>query len=40
MTASVEFLTMLVSIAVLITMASPVILIFFLIRDWKRGEQW
>ena len=40
MTASVDFLTMLVSMAVLITMVSPVILILFLIRDWKRGEQW
>ena len=40
MTASVQFLTILVSTALLITMVSPVILIIFLIRDWKRGEQW
>lgn len=40
MTASVGFLSMLVGIALLITMVSPVVLIIFLIRDWKRGEQW
>lgn len=40
MTASVGFLSALVSIAILITMVSPVVLIIFLIRDWKRGEQW
>ena len=40
MTASVNFLSMLVSIAMLITMVSPVVLIMFLIRDWRRGEQW
>ena len=40
MTASSEFLTILVSTALLITMVSPVVLIIFLVRDWKRGEQW
>ena len=40
MNASVSFLTMLVSIALLVTMVSPIVLIIFLIRDWKRGEQW
>ncbi|WP_455219459.1 hypothetical protein [Kaarinaea lacus] len=40
MTASVSFLSMLVSTALLITMVSPIVLIIFLIRDWKRGEQW
>ena len=40
MTASVGFLTFLVGAALLITMVSPIVLIIFLIRDWKRGEQW
>lgn len=40
MTASVSFLSILVSAALLITMVSPVVLIVFLIRDWKRGQQW
>ena len=40
MTASAGFLSMLVSIALLITIVSPVVLIILLIRDWKRGEQW
>lgn len=40
MTASVSFLTMLVSIALLITMVSPVVLVIFLILDLKRGKQW
>lgn len=40
MTASIGFLTFLVSAALLITMVSPIVLIIFLVRDWKRGEQW
>lgn len=40
MTASVGFLSLLVSAALIITMISPVVLILFLIIDWKRGEQW
>lgn len=40
MTASVGVLSALVSIALFITMLSPVVLIIFLILDWKRGEQW
>lgn len=40
MTASVDFLSSLVSVALFITMLSPIVLIVFLIRDWKRGEQW
>jgi hypothetical protein len=40
MTASTEFLTLLVSIALLATMISPIVLIIFLVRDWKRGQQW
>ena len=40
MTASVGFLTILVSLALLATMISPIVLIIFLILDWKRGQQW
>lgn len=40
MIASQEFFSMLVSVAFVITVVSPVVLITFLIRDWKRGEQW
>lgn len=40
MTASVGFLSILVSIALLATMISPIVLIIFLIRDWRRGQQW
>jgi hypothetical protein len=40
MTASLEFFSLLVSMAFVITIVSPVVLIVFLIRDWKRGEQW
>ena len=40
MIASTEFLTLLVSIALLATMVSPVVLIIFLVRDLKRGQQW
>jgi len=40
MTASLEFFSMLVSVAFVITIISPIVLITFLIRDWKRGEQW
>ena len=40
MTASTSFLTVLVSVALFVTMLSPIALIIFLIRDWKRGEQW
>jgi uncharacterized protein YoxC len=40
MTASLGFFSALVSIALVITVISPIVLIIFLIRDWKRGEQW
>jgi hypothetical protein len=40
MIASEGFLSLLVTIAVVMTMISPVLLLAFLIRDWKRGEQW
>jgi hypothetical protein len=40
MTASLAFFSILVSVAFAITVVSPMVLIIFLIRDWKRGEQW
>lgn len=40
MTASVTLLSVLVTGALLLTMATPIILITLLIRDWKRGTQW
>ena len=40
MIASVSFLSVLVSAALGITMVSPIVLIIFLIRDWRRGQQW
>lgn len=40
MIASVELLSFLVSAALILTVATPIILIVLLIRDWKRGTQW
>ncbi|MGD8558839.1 MAG: hypothetical protein PVH04_04205 [Gammaproteobacteria bacterium] len=40
MTASLGFFSTLVSIAFVMTVISPIVLLGFLIRDWKRGEQW
>jgi len=40
MTASTGVLAALVTIALIMTMISPVVLIVFLIRDWIRGQQW
>lgn len=40
MTASVTFLGTLVSIALLITLVSPVVLLALLIRDWKKRTLW
>ncbi|WP_455375488.1 hypothetical protein [Kaarinaea lacus] len=40
MMASVTVLSALVGVALLITMVSPVVLIVFLILDWKGGKQW
>ena len=40
MMASVGLLSFLVVSALLLTVATPVILIVLLIRDWKRGSQW
>lgn len=40
MTASIGLLSTLVSVALLMTVATPIILIVLLIKDWKRGTQW
>lgn len=40
MTASVELLSVLVTIAVILTAIAPVVLLILLARDWKKGEQW
>ncbi|MDH5326037.1 MAG: hypothetical protein OEZ68_07355 [Gammaproteobacteria bacterium] len=40
MTASLSMLVFLVSAALILTMVSPLVLILFLVIDWKRGEQW
>lgn len=40
MTASVTVLSTLVGVALFMTMVSPIVLILFLIRDWKGGMQW
>ena len=40
MMASQTFLTVLVSIAVLITALSPVLLIILYIKDWKQKRIW
>ncbi len=40
MMASANFLSTLVSIALLATLLSPVILLGLLIRDWKKRTLW
>ena len=40
MMASTEFLTLLVSGALLLTFFTPIILIVLLVRDWRKGTQW
>ncbi len=40
MTASLGFLSLLVSVAVFVTAVSPLILIILLIRDWKGKRLW
>jgi len=40
MTASLGFFSTLVTVAFVVTIISPIVLIAFLIRDWRRGEQW
>ena len=40
MTASLNFLSLLVGTAVLVTALSPLILIILLIKDWKGNKLW
>jgi hypothetical protein len=40
MIASLGLFSTLVSIALLMTIITPIVLIVLLIRDWKRGTQW
>ncbi len=40
MTASVAFFSNLVTIALLVTLISPFLLLLFLLRDWKKRTLW
>lgn len=40
MTASVEFLTLIVSVAVAVSAVTPFILIYLWIKDWKKQQLW
>lgn len=40
MIASSGFLSVLVTIALAVTIVSPIILIVLWIRDWKKGQLW
>jgi hypothetical protein len=40
MTASVTFLSVIVTAAVAVTTATPFILIYLWIRDWKKQQLW
>jgi hypothetical protein len=40
MIASVGFLSTIVTVAVAITVISPILLIILLILDWTKGKQW
>lgn len=40
MIASSFFLTVMVTIAVLVTIAAPFILVILWIKDWKEGQLW
>jgi hypothetical protein len=40
MTVSTAFLTILVWITLLATIAAPIILVCFWIREWRRGTLW
>ena len=37
---SVDFLSVLVSIALVISATAPASLLFLLVRDWRRGKLW
>lgn len=40
MTISPDAFAMLISIALAITIAAPILLLGLLIRDWKKGQLW
>ena len=40
MMASADVLSILVSVALVITAIAPVALLIMLVRDWKRGNLW
>ncbi len=40
MIASVGFVSTIVSLALAITVVSPLLLVILLIIDWKKGKQW
>lgn len=40
MMTGVTFLTVMVLAALAITAAAPILLIAFLVRDWRNGELW
>ncbi|MFQ5569350.1 MAG: hypothetical protein ACE5G0_06720 [Rhodothermales bacterium] len=40
MTVSVSFLTIIVLTALAASALAPIVFLFFLIRDWRRGELW
>jgi len=40
MTASISFLSILVGIALVMTIIAPLALLVLWLRDWKRGRLW
>ena len=40
MIASVSFLSTVVTIALAITVISPILLVILLVLDWTKGKQW
>ena len=40
MMVSVTFLTIMVTIALLVTMLAPLVLLIYWIKDWKKGQLW
>lgn len=40
MIISAGFLTAIVSMALLVTIISPIVLIYLWVHDWKKGQLW
>jgi hypothetical protein len=40
MTASIAFLTIVVSVAVSVTALAPILLLILWFMDWKKGQLW